>query len=81
MLYNHNVIYTIYPNKLKIKSTSPKAMVFPGFLPESLEKIQLILLILSNAFYKIRIHSIKFYCRLINCSKVLNSEALLKHIF
>jgi len=24
-------------------STSPKAMLFPGFLPESLEKIQLIL--------------------------------------
>ena len=42
-----------YLSKDYIMPTSPKAMLLPGFLPESLEKIQLILLILSTAFIKI----------------------------
>ena len=32
-----------YLGRAYIMSTLPKAMLFPGFLPESLEKIQLIL--------------------------------------
>jgi len=69
-----------YLSKETIMSTSPKAMLFSGLLPESLKKIQLILLILSIAL--IKIESIPLICCLtIESVKDLNSEAPLRHKF